>query len=587
FELQGDGKARLYKKYAITVLNEAGDRHAYLVEYYDKFHSVRSIEGTLYDAAGKKIKTLKKGDVRDLTGDGGDAMVDDNRYKLHSFYYKTYPYTVEYEVEMQHNGTLFFPNWTPHEGQKFAVQQSRFTVICPSDYKLRYKPLNCKVEPVITEKSGRKNYVWELTGLEPIEQEYASKSWIDLCPKVVIGASDFKMQNYAGNMDTWQDFGKFVYSLKQGRDQLPEDIKKKVADLTNGVNDPRQKVNRLYEFMQANTRYIGIQLGIGGWQPFDAAYVATKRYGDCKALSNYMYSLLKEAGINSYYTLIRADNEDKQIMTDFPSQQFNHVILCVPVEKDTIWLECTSQTVPAGYLGFGTYDRPVLLVDENGGKLVRTRKYSMKDNLQSRNIRATLDAEGNLTASVRTLYSGLQQDNLHDLVHGLSKEKLMEFLKENLDLATYDVAKFDYRQQKSALPSMDESLDLTIAHYASVSGKRIFIQPNILTRHRAKLTTDKERKYPIIMNYEYLDVDTVHIKLPQGYKPEAMPADVEVSSMFGKYTSKVRLNGNELTYYRSIEKQSGEFPASAWPELVKFYEQMYKADRSRVVLVKE
>src|SRR5687767_6890526 len=81
FELVSEGKGRLYKKYAITILEERGDRHSYFAEYYDRFHDIRNIDGTLYDASGKKIRSLKRGEIKDMTGDGGDAMVDDSRYK--------------------------------------------------------------------------------------------------------------------------------------------------------------------------------------------------------------------------------------------------------------------------------------------------------------------------------------------------------------------------------------------------------------------------------------------------------------------------------------------------------------------------
>ncbi|HMI62933.1 MAG TPA: hypothetical protein VK518_18575, partial [Puia sp.] len=349
----------------------------------------------------------------------------------------------------------------------------------------------------------------------------------------------------------------------------------------------KEKVRILYEFMQQNTHYISVQLGIGGWQPFDAKYVAERKYGDCKALSNYMYSLLKEAGIKSYYTLVKAGSSSHYLVDDFPSSQFNHVILCVPQKTDTVWLECTSQTLPAGYLSGFTADRSVLLVDEEGGKLVRTPKYRRKDNLQSRVTEAAVDAEGNLTAVIHTQYRAQQMDELESMVNDLSKDKVMKILKSELDLPTYDVSKFEYREEKSAMPSIYETLDLVSPNYAQISGKRIFINPNIMNRSRRRLHAEDNRKYDIVTAYEYEDVDSTEIKIPAGYRPEAVSPGTTLDSKFGRYTSTVRVEDDKIVYSRRLEKYSGRWPAAMYGDLVKFYEQLYKADNSRIVLVKK
>jgi hypothetical protein len=588
FEVTGLDRAREYHKYAITVLNERGDKYAAFAEGYDKLHTIESIEGTLYDAAGKKVKSLKKQDISDYSGTGSELMSDD-RVKVFNFYYKIYPYTVEYEVEFKYYYTLFYPQWVPQEGDHFAVQNSRLTVICPQEYKLRYKMFNYPTAPVVQTEKSASNYTWEIKDLPAVESEYASPSWLERTTAVYLGPDQFGVEGYQGNMNTWQALGKFVYTLKQGKDVLPDVVRQKVHELVDTVSDTREKIRRLYEFMQQNTHYIAVLLGIGGWQPFDAKYVAEKKYGDCKALSNYMYSLLKEAGIKSYYTLVKGGWEPSAhyMIDDFPSSQFNHVIVCVPLKADTLWLECTSQTLPAGYLGAFTSDRSVLLVDEEGSKLVHTPKYKLQDNLQLRRAEASVDADGNLTAYIHTLYKAEEMDDVEPLVNHLSKDKVMEILKSELDLPTYDVNKFDYREEKSALPGIYENLDLVASGYAQVSGKRLFINPNIMDRSRRRLQPDEKRKYDVVLYHESEEIDTVEIKIPAGYLPEAVPGNTEFGGKFGHYKASVTIQPDKIIYYRRLEKFSGRWPAAEYAELVKFYEQLYKADNSRLVLVKK
>jgi hypothetical protein len=583
-EVQG-GESIYKQKYALTILDENGDRFARLVVHYDKFVEVRSIAGTLYDAQGKSIKELKNRDVQDLSAVDDNNLMDDSRRKVHEFHHSIYPYTVEYEIELRLRNTFFFPTWAPHDGQNMSVQQSRFTIVYPAGYQVRYKALNFSGKPAEGVEKDRKTLTWQLQEHPAIEVEDFSPPWHDLAPIVRFAPSDFEFGGYKGNMSSWENLGKFMFQLNKGRDELTPAAKAKVASLTSGLTDPKQKVKALYEHLQKTTRYVSIQLGIGGWQPLEAKFVAEKSYGDCKALTNYMYSLLKEAGIRSYYTLVKA-GEFENILPDFPSSQFNHVILCVPLAKDTIWLECTSQTTQAGYLGDFTSDRYVLLVDEAGGKLLTTPAYRIKDNLQDRKVTAVVDEEGNMKASILTSYFAMQQDDLHGLIHGLSKQKVKEHLQKHIDFSTYELDDFTYTEFGENVPGIKEKLDLTVSKYATVSGKRLFIQPNLISRSYRKLSAEKRRS-AINVPYEYRDMDTAEIELPAGYKPESVPQDVTLQTKFGTYKSSVRVQGNKLVYTRTIERSSGRYPSSDYESLSAFYAAIYKADRSKVVLVKE
>ncbi len=139
FELINTHETIFRNHYVITILNEKGDRWASFAEGYDKLLEILSIDGVLYDANGIELKRLKNKDIRDISGVSEGNLMDDNRVKEHDFYYRVYPYTIEYNVVTRFKNTLFFPDWAPQGADELSVEYSRVTYIFPENYSIRYK----------------------------------------------------------------------------------------------------------------------------------------------------------------------------------------------------------------------------------------------------------------------------------------------------------------------------------------------------------------------------------------------------------------------------------------------------------------
>lgn len=586
-EIKSDTKAKMHTKYAYTVLNEEGVDYAHFADSYDKFNEINSIDGELYDANGKELKGVKKKDIADYSGNDQSSLMVDTRYKVHNFYYRSFPYTVEYEEDNDINSLFFlsFVRWQPQTDAYISVQYSKFTVITPNDYNLRYKQKLYSGAPTIVKGKETTVYTWELKGVPAKKNEYFSPSFDQITTSVKLAPSTFELQGYKGDMSSWEKFGLFRTALIGGRDELDEATKVTVHRLTDTVTDFKRKVDVLYKYMQQNTRYISVSLGIGGWQPFDAKYVAAKKYGDCKALSNFMGALLKEAHVNSLYAVIKSGNGKYDFDEDFPSNQFNHAINCAVAGKDTIWLECTDQTLPTGYLSDFTANRPVLLIGNNGGKLVHTPKYTIKDNIVKRNINVVLDESGNLKGQMNTMFSGTEYDDTHNAFVYKSKEDQLKDMKE--DLPNYDLSNLAYKEYPAAIPSIEEDINIQANNYASITGKRLFVVPNIMNKESYKLPDAEKRVNDIVYKFSYKHLDTIHLQMPSGYTIEARPKDVEIENKFGKYAIKFLVNGDAIDCIRYYERNEGRYPAADYDSLVKFYSDMYKADRSKLVFVKK
>ncbi|MGV3538291.1 MAG: DUF3857 domain-containing transglutaminase family protein [Rufibacter sp.] len=568
----------------VTVLNADGKDHGRLVVSYDKLNKVDFIKGTLYDMMGKKVRNLKNSDISDYSANGEGTMFGDNRVKVAELAHTTYPYTIEYEYQTTSNNMLFYPVWYPLSGEKLSVEQSSFQVTMPAGLNLRYHEQHVPEKVKVTDGAGgQKVYQWAIKNVSPVEEEPYGPEFYEIIPLVRTAPTAFEVEGYAGNMDSWKALGEWQNKLNAGRDQLPEATKQQIVALTKNLATPEEKIKAVYQFMQNKTRYVSIQLGLGGWQPFEANMVDSKGYGDCKALSNYTKSLLEAAGIPSHYAIIYGGPDNRPVIKDFPSSQFNHVVLCVPTAKDTVWLECTSQMADAGYTGSFTGDRYSLLVTPEGGKLVATPRFTAKDNTQVRFAKVKLNAQGGGVGEVMTQFTGRQHEGRNDVIHQLDPEKQQKWLYRQIDIPAFEIKSFALEKVKGQ-PQVKEKLQLELPKVASVSGKRLFITPNLMNRRSSVPPSNENRKYDVVLSYPFHDVDSVEYEIPAGFKPESVPQPVKIKSVFGEYESQVHVKENKLIYRRQFTLHKGRHAAKQYMELVDFLKQVSRADQQQVVL---
>lgn len=591
FEILSKSEAKSHHHFVVTILNEKGeDEHNEMYVGYDKFTKITDMSGAIYDASGKQVKKLKGSDIQDFGYGAAGDDISDARIKIANFGKKSYayPYTIEFSYDIRDRNMMFYPKWKPRAKENASVEYSSYKIKTPVGFTFRYKEYN-GVPTVVksADTDGSPIYQWTLKNQPVVSAVSYPLPDNEFLPMVLTAPSDFEIQEYTGNFNRWEDLSKFYYTLNKDRDALPAATVAEIKSIIKDAKSDREKVLLLYKWMQSRSRYVSIQLGIGGWQTIDATTVANKGYGDCKALTNFMIASLKQAGITAHAALIRAGDEPEMNL-DFPSSQFNHVIACVVLQKDTMWLECTSQTTAANFMGSFTGNRQALLVMPEGGKLVKTHYYDSPQNIRNRNIKVKMEASGNGYLQVKTVYGGLQQETRENLLHNYNHEEQRKWLLSHLELPDMELEKFEYEKGKDNVPVISEKIDLKVRNCATRTGTRLFVKPNLLTRSIELPTNTEERKedfYLPLTNFNLTDSDSVTFDIPKEMKQESSLPSFQVESVFGSYSVKTVYENNTLFYTRKLSMKGGRFPAADYPKWIDFVKKIRKADRAQVVFV--
>jgi hypothetical protein len=462
------------------------------------------------------------------------------------------------------------------------------TVKLNASVVIRYKEFNVPEKVAITtDKNGLSVYSWQVKHKTAIRNEPFSPDWHQFMTQVDVAPEKFLYDGVSGSFTNWKEMGTWINEkLLLNRDQLPPETAAFVKDLTRDINDPKLKAKKIYEYMQQKTHYISVQVGIGGYRPFTAADVDHLNYGDCKALVNYTKALLNAVDIKSWYCVVWGDRyQKKSLFNDFASMQGNHVILCIPFKNDTTWMDCTSQTIPFGYLGDFTDDRIVLACTPEGGKLLRTPKYTSQQNVESRQADFVIDNNGTITGNMKTIFKGVYYEDREEVINEADVERVKD-IKRIYPINNFEVVKLAYEQDKGREPATTENIQLNARDYASANSTSLVFMLNPANRIVKEPARLKTRMTDVDIKRGYTQIDEVTYTLPAGYHLDTRNLDVKIEKPFGKFTATSTLTGNKLIYKRDFQLNEGIYSKDTYQDVVDFYSDIIDADSYTVTLAK-
>ncbi|HLJ77965.1 MAG TPA: DUF3857 domain-containing protein [Acidobacteriaceae bacterium] len=426
-------------------------------------------------------------------------------------------------------------------------------------------------KPMIDERNGLRTYTWNVAQLVTAPKSAGHDGVKPNLPKDPDEDADSrKLPSVAWTtFHSWDEVGAWYRSLASKRAEPTDAIRARANELTLAAKTPEDQIRALYGYVSAHTRYIGIDFGIGRYEPHTAADVLANQYGDCKDKDTLLEALLRAKGFSTAPALIGAGIAP---VPDVPSPAvFNHVITTVNLPGGRIWLDSTPQAAPYRYLSALLRDTKALVVAQDGpAALVSTPASPPWSFTAHFEANAILDTEGKLTGNIAATY--------HD-----DDEVLVRVLAQNVAPAEWDKA--------SQLISAATGFGGTTSN-TEFSNAADAAQPIAVSYHYERHPYgdwDNRRIVPLLPMPEFSALDTdasapqediqlgairtltavSHIKLPDGYRTD-LPDPVHVKTDFATFDKTYRFDGRTLTVERTISILKTKVPKDDWKKYQAF-----------------
>jgi tetratricopeptide (TPR) repeat protein len=445
--------------------------------------------------------------------------------------------------------------WMEHDFAKTGtVLDEQLEVDVPKDrsIKLKTKPGN---DPKIAEENGRRIYRWTSSHIDEDEKDKDDKKKEKKANKEP-DAPAVQMTTFA----SWEQMGRWYAGLEKDRRQPTAEIRARAAALTKGKTTDIERIQALYDYVGPNFRYISLSFGVGRFQPHSAADVLHNEYGDCKDKHTLLASLLEASGYHASSVLI---NSSRKLDPDIPSpSQFDHVFTMLPLAKEEIWMDSTTEVAPFRLLSAVLRKKQALIIPEDGTPhLEETPADPPMVNRQVSELNGKVNDFGKLDGHVRYELRGDGELYLRMLFRHVPRNKWNEWMKQMNTFSGLNGEVSDLKVSDPAETHEPFKVEYRIvaANFLDWSKKKSDL---VLPLSQISIAdADEDDTEPIKVGSPVEYVYHLRIEFPSKYTERA-PLPFSMKRDYGHYEASYKADANVFTAERRLETSVNELPAS-------------------------
>ncbi|HET8667544.1 MAG TPA: DUF3857 and transglutaminase domain-containing protein, partial [Terriglobales bacterium] len=423
--------------------------------------------------------------------------------------------------------------WTEHNfWDKAIVLDEQLEIDVPAGrvLKLKTKP---GLDPKIAEDNGRRLYRWASSHLTRDEDE--DKPQGKKKKKKPQRDEDARPDVELSTFASWEEVGRWYAQLERERRGTTPDLQAKATALIAGRSTDLEKIEALYDYVAKNFRYVSLSFGTGRYQPHAASDVFANQYGDCKDKNTLLAALLSAAGFNSNSVLI---NTSRKIDPDVPSPaQFNHVITQVPLAKEEVWLDTTTEVAPFRMLAFQLRDKQALVVSQSGApRLQQTPADPPVPNMQRMEAEGQVSELGKLTLHSKETMRGDLELGLRMIFRRLPETRWKDLLQMSANINGVQGEITDYKVSDPAATREPFQIEYTIsqANYLDWTNKKSTLRLPIGEVMLQEF--DDDTTEPLKLNVKTDSEQHLKLEFPPKFTVRA-PLAVSVKRDYGEYSS--------------------------------------------------